>query len=315
MAERVNWIQALVVGEIEADGSIHLTIKQMTPMTSPRPKSVEESGADPDMIRRINERVPGRIETLGFIGGAVAQIVPLDAMDLLPQAHMAKLYQKYGLFGPDAFLAMVRNTGANAIWNCAEPSGGMAEDANLMLDQLKEGCELGIFNDDGWCHLILPPELASFQAEFTAEQRFWWEIVKPGFPVGSDAGIELLPVGRDTRNGQPGICRCGPVGDVSFTIVTRITLSYSWFRFLDTESRPGRLSEGERAWVPLRRKVVAIVPRPKKSPLMLELNPEGQLHPGGLHVVIDGENTRHVISHLSTAVLEALGWFPKEGAR
>lgn len=302
-------MQGHVTGTIQEDGSIHLTIANLVPQETPRPRTIEESGANPEMIRRINARVPGPIDTLGFIGGAVAQLVPLESMELLAGPLMDKLRQKYGRFGDVAYLTMVRNTAANAIWNTAEPSGGMAECANLVLDQLKEGCELGVYNDDGWCRLTLPSELAAFQPEFDEEQRFWWNIVNPGFPVGHNGTIEVLPFGHDSRNGQPGIWKCGPVGDISFTIVTKVNLTGDSFRFLDTESRPGNPAKNEPAWVPLRRKVMAIVPRDGRNPLMLELDPEGRLHSGGLHVVIEGENRQYVISHLSEVVIDALGWF------
>lgn len=66
---KVNWIQDLVIGEVTTDRRVVVEVRNMEPMTTLRPRTVEESGADPAMLDRIRKRIPGPINTLGFIGG------------------------------------------------------------------------------------------------------------------------------------------------------------------------------------------------------------------------------------------------------
>lgn len=310
------WLQALMTGIITHNRRILCDTSHPRLMDAPRPKSVAESGADPVALNRIRGRIPGVFETLGFIGGAVAQLVEFDQLELLPDVQMEKLKTKYGDWYNRAYLAMVRTTGANAIWNCAEPSGGMAENEHLVLERLKEGLDLGLYHDDGWVRFQLPPDLAEYQDDLDREQACAWELIRPGLQPIATAEIELLNEGHDTRNGFRGIVTAGPVGDISHTIITQLRLprTETGWRVLDAECRPGNPERGEPDWVPLRRKVVAIVPRHNQSPLMFELDPDGRLHPGGLHLAVEGENRGYVISHLSTAVLETLGWFERQPA-
>lgn len=302
------WLQARMRGEITADRRIILNSSEHRIMDPPRPERVEESGANPEMLRKIQAREPGQINTLGYVGGAIAQIVPFHALSLLEPKLMAKLVVKYGAWEDTAYLAMVRTTSGSYIWNCAEPSGGMADTPILQLEQLKEGVELGIFKKDGWLQFLLPNSLREYQAEFDQEQTFWWNIVRPGFPRAYSAPIEFLPVGNDSWDGRPGIINAGDIGNIQVVNTARIHLQGTGWQFVDTESRPGNPAKEEPEWVALRRKVMAIVPRPGRTPLMLELDSEGRLHPGGLHVAIEGENRGYVISYLSEAVLQALGW-------
>lgn len=307
----VNWVQPLVRGEITEDGRIICKTSGFRFMETPRPRTFAESGADPAVYDRIRRRVPGKFKTRVFIGGATAFVVPLDSLALLPDALMQKLERKFGKFGEDACIMLVRNTAAGAVWNAAEPAGGMAESTDLVFEQLEESCEVGVYKEvEGWLPFDLPPQLKAQQARFSDKQDNWWKVVRPGFgPTRRSALLDFLPIGSDELNGREGIISAdGPVGDFSFLSVARLHLEGTGWRVLDTESRPGDPAKGEPEWVPLRRTVVAIVQRVAKSPVMLEFGPDGALHPGGIHVALSGEAWEYNLTHLGRAALRALGW-------
>lgn len=302
------WVKGLVTGEITPDKRIIARTTDLQIMQGARPAHITESWATPAVFDRIRSREPGRFETMAFMGGAGAFIVPFSSLALLPERLMDKLREKYGLWGEQAYIALVRNTGAPAIWNTAEPSGGMAEKTTLVIEQFCEMTEVGVHNDNGWVRFLLPKEFETHQRDFDEEQEFWWQIAKPGFFSKSNARLEILPVGKDEFNGRPGVLAVGPVGDFSFTLVVKLHLEGTGWKILDTEARPGKSDAGEPAWLPLRCQVVAIVPRQGKSPLVFQMTRDGALDERGLHFVLDGENRDLAISHLSRAVLTALGW-------
>ncbi|MBM3250625.1 MAG: hypothetical protein FJZ07_00050 [Candidatus Nealsonbacteria bacterium] len=195
-----------------------------------------------------------------------------------------------------------------AVWNAAEPSGGMAADVNLDSERFCEAVEVGLYNTDGWVRFLLPVEFEAYQGAFDKEQRYAWEITKPGFPCVAEARLEILPFGRDVFNSVSGVIAGGPVGDFSFITIVKLHLEGVGWRILDTEMRADNSGSKEPIWLPLHRRVVAIVPRVGKSPLVFQTTPDGELDERGLHFVLDGENRELAISHLSRAVLTELGW-------
>lgn len=274
----MTWVRGVVSGVVETDERIVAVIRDVEIMTTPRPATFEASGADLEVFERLRTRPrpPGPFETVAFFGGATAVLVPFQALSLLPPGQMEKLLQKYGAWGEEAFMAPVRTTSGAGRWNDAEPCGGMFEGPKdgWPFEWLGEVCELGVYRDDGWVKFVLPAELAHCQAAFDETQAFWWAVTRPGFPCQYEAPIKFLEVGNDRLDGVPSILTAGPVGDFSATRTARLELSGTGWRFLDTESRPGKREAGEPEWVGLGRKVVAIVQRFGKAPLMFELAPE-----------------------------------------
>lgn len=317
------WVQGLVTGAIAPDGTITATRSELVVREGTRPKSIGEAGADPEVFDRIRNRTPGEFRTLGFLGGATALLVPFHALTWLSKPLMDRLAKKYGVarWPEEVLVMLIRNTAAPAIQNAAEPAGGMADGTNLLLDQLEEIVEVGVFRNDGWVRFLLPPhelgrELRAYQAVFDAEQRHVWEVVRPGFPCRYEATLEILPIGRDTLDGRCGVVTVGPVGDCSFLHLARLHLEGVGRRILDTEARPGNREAGEPEWVALRRIVMVIVPRPGRSPIGFHFsNREGSLHPCGIHVALSGEAWDLNLTHLGRAAIEALNWIPKEESR
>lgn len=312
-----KWVQAHVSGRIDYDGRIIAYTSDHVGMDSPRPgENFADSGADLQVFERFwryqktGQFVTGPFDTLAYIGGATAIVVKPSTLELLPKPLMEKLSAKYGPMGELMYLAEVRNTGAPTIWNVAEPSGGMAEDFNLVAEQIGETVELGVYRDNGWLRFLLSPELAEHQDRLDEEQRLWRQVVRPGFPCQYEAPLQFLPVGKDSLDGRSGIIVAGPVGDFSHLAVAELILSGEGWKVLDTESRPGNPEKGEPEWVALRRKIVGITPRKGKSPMMYEFAPDGGLDHCGLHIALSGEALENNISHLSGAVLgpRGLNW-------
>lgn len=310
----MTWVKGVVYGGILDDGRIVAKTRDLVVMETPKPGTSDEAriaGMDLVACERLMRREPsGSFDFVAYFGGATAILVPFDALTLLSPAHMEKLRAKYGVWGKETFIAPVRTTSGGGRWNDAEPCGGMFEGEKLgwPFEWLEETCELGVFGTDGWVRFILPEDIRHLQEAFDRRQEFWWSVVRPGFPRRYEARIRFLEFGNDRFDDAPGIITAGPVGDFAVTRVARLDLEGTGWRFLDTESRPGNRQNGESEWVGLDRKVVAIVPREGRAPLMLELHPEGHLHPGGLHLAIDGENKDLVVTHTGKAVLETLEW-------
>ena len=308
------WVRGLATGTIVPNGDIIAGVGDLRVIEGPRPTRIEEVSADPDVFDRIRRRVPGNFQTFGFLGGATAIVVPFRALVWLSEPLMERLRVKYGFerWSDSALIMFTRNTAAPAIQNAAEPAGGMAEDTNLLVEQLKEIVEVGVYDERGWMRFLLPPELSMHQLSFDMEQERAWEIVRAGFPRGMyNARLELLAVGRDTFNGRRGVVTAGPVGDFSFLHFARLHLDDRISRrFLDTEARPGNRERGEPEWVALRRTVMVVVPRVGKSPIGFHFGDDGTMHPCGVHVALSGEAWEYNLTHLGRAAIEALGWVP-----
>ena len=304
------WVQGLAVGTIAHNGAITATRSELVVREGSRPSTIEGSGADPVMVDRIRRRVPGDFQTLAFLGGATAILVPFRALTWLPEPLMERLRVKYGFdaWPDEALVMLVRNTAAPAIQNAAEPAGGMAEDTDLLLEQLREIVEVGVYNDHGWASFRLPLELRERQESFDAEQQHAWRIVRSEFPSTHDASLDILPLGTDTLDGRLGIVTVGPVGDFAFLHLARLHLEGTGWRLLDTEARPGNRERGESKWVALRRTVMVVVPRAGKSPIGFHFGSDGTLHPCGIHVPFSGEAWEHNLTHNGRAAIKALGW-------
>ena len=249
---------------------------------------------------------------------ATAIVVPFRALVWLSEPLMERLRVKYGFerWPDDALILLTRNTAAPAIQNSAEPAGGMAEDTNLLLEQIKEIVEVGVYREPGgWVRFVLPDALTEHQTTFDAEQQVAWETVLGAYPSmpGHEARLELLPIGPDTLDGHRGVITVGPVGDFSFLHLARLHLDGMGWRLFDTEARPG--NEGEAEWVALDRTVMVVVPREDRSPIGFHFGDDGTLHPCGIHVALSGEALEYNLTHLGRAAIEALNWLPKEESR
>ncbi|MBI2552376.1 hypothetical protein HYW17_03715 [Candidatus Uhrbacteria bacterium] len=312
------WTKGIVFGEVTQDGRIVAQTRDLQVMTTPKPPdpdAARKAGLDVDTLERVHkERKPGKFEGVAHFGGATAMLVRWVALAHLDERRMSRLLEKYFGYMPEpAFpewvaIMHVRNTGAPGRQNDAEPSGGMAETVNLLVDQIGEMVEMGVYKEDGRARFVLPRELTDHQEKFDVVQTQAWDpfIARPEGDVSPstsffsrDVGLELLTVGRDTLNGQAGVVTAGPVGDFAITSVAKLQLEGTGWKFRDLETHNG---------TPMRRRMVAIAPRPDRSPVVFALNFEGGLNDFGHHFVLDGENRALAVTHIGRAVLEALGW-------
>lgn len=315
------WVKGTVFGVVHENGNIAASTRDLRVIETQKPGTPDEAvdvGLDLDAAVQLQKRKPGTFAFTAHFGGATAMLAPFSSLVQLDDRRMRRLYEKY--FGPlesgsyprfpeDVAIMHVRNTGAPVRQNDAEPSGGMAETLHLLAEQVKEMVEMGIVDPDGPVLFLLPSELAEHQDEFDEEQRSAWNVAYPDFAQcpGGTAALTLLDVGQDQLNGHAGILSVGPVGDVALTSVAHVRpLAKLPWRFLDLESHNGK---------PLHRHMVAIAPRPGKSPVVFQLNRDGIIDDFGHHFVLDGENLDLAVTHIGKAVLEALGWVPMKEAR
>jgi len=257
------------------------------------------------------------VDTKVFIGGGITYIVQGFHMSLLANGLMHRLFEKYGAFGPNVILAFARNTGAPAVWNAAEGSVGMAESLNLDLERYCEGTELGVYSDDGWYRLNFTQLSGEDQAEVHISQSMWWSRVAPrmkraeGVDETYGAPVRILSHGRDSLGGVQGVLAAGPVGDLGFIQLAHLEPpDDERLRFIDCECYMGDNVDGYQEWVPLRRQMVAIMPREGKSPIVFPLTRDGRFNEFALPFVLEGENIELCLAHTMREVLAAMRWLP-----
>lgn len=317
------WVKGEVSGEVTQDGRIIAVTDHLEVVRTPKPSDREAAtaaGLDVDILKNIHEkRPPGKFHCTAYFGGATAMLVPWLALaGCFREDFLARLLAKYyGYLSegervfPDLVAIMhVRNTGAPARQNDAEPSGGMAESVDLVAEQIGEMVEMGVRNDKGWTRFLLPDKIKACQGRFDGQQRAAWRVLKRSFPRRYETRLELLSVGQDSLNGQSGIVTVGPVGDFEITSVAQLHLQGTGWKFVDVETMWVQTvgQDDYNLEVPLCRHMVAIAPRPGRSPVVFQLDSGGSLDEYGHHFVLDGENLELAVTHVGKAVLEALGW-------
>jgi hypothetical protein len=313
------WVQGHIVGKMK-DGKITCEVISRKQMLGDRPKSLEESGANRKVYERLNARTEDfSFETLGFMGGAVAWVLPTKSLYLFPnekiKERFLKLYRGTSeeLAWAEFILALlIRNTPAPTTWNCGEPAGGMPEDPAIpwILEMIDEGCETGIHSKDGWLGFRYPKEYAQYQQELDRRQAEWWSIVDPKLNRVGWADVKLLDIGQDTLDGEKGIiCPCYLAGEFSFIKVATLDLPENNWKLRDLECR-----KTPNGWIPLNRKVCGIVPRENMSPMLFKFDREGGFDQFDLHFPLSGEVVSYVLSHLSIPLLgkRGLNWLKEE---
>lgn len=310
MPEKPLWMRAKVEGAVERDGSIVLDVIEIEPGEGHRPVEAKYGGADPAVLHRLTKRIQGPISTWCWPGGATALSAPFCRLQTLPENLVTKLEAKYGVWEIEVLLNEVRNTGAPYIWNVAEPSGGMAQSANLELEAMLEIVEMGFYREDGWASFDVS-KLAErdYSTEVLAEQERLWRSIDPS--LERRCAVKLLPndrFGTDFFNGRRGIISVRKDGDLGFLTAAYILLEENGWCLRDLEEHFDPQSQTSSM---LNRKIVGIVQRiGGRSPLMLEFAPDGGLDECGLHVALSGEALTYNIGHLTRYTLESrgLGW-------
>ncbi len=299
----MSWVQVDVVGVITNTGSIIASVSSHRVMTTSRPASIVEAGADLEVMRMIKERRPGTFRTMGFLGGAIAFVVRRDAIGW-PRGHLAdRLREKYGEFGERVLMLIVRNLEAPGLWLAADLAGGTAETHDLMATLAGEAVELCASNRHGWARFVLGGDLAPHQDAFDAEQRDVMAVRFPELPRTLTAGLIPLDVGRDRLDGRRGIIYTGECGEFELAKVMLLDLPQGTWHFHDGELHRGK---------PLRRQIVAVAERPERTPIVFPLGPDGRFNDRAQPFALYGENLGLVAGPGTTNVLQALGWLPKE---
>lgn len=306
-----RWMRARVEGRVGEDGTIAADVVEIEPGEGRPPRRVEDiPGADSAVLDRLQHRVPGEFSTWCWPGGATAIAAPWDGLLTLGEPLIKRLEEKYGPWEGTVFLGEVRNTGAPAIWNVAEPSGGMAQRPDLRLEAMLEIVEMGVYQPDGWAAFnVSALAEENYTARVALEQAGWWGRIAPRLECGYELALEPLDIGDDRFNGQPGIVSARREGDLGFLTGARLMLEPGddW-RLRDLEAH---FDEQAKQWRMLDRKIIAVVRRHENhSPLMFEFAPDGGLDPCGLHVALSGEAVEYNISHLFRQMLgpHGLGW-------
>lgn len=315
-----TWIRGELDITVTDDRRMIAITKCLKGMNTPkRPQSMTDTLAGisdaeryvHEVYPKLLERVPGRYDYYGYMGGAVAFIVKTANLRLLPdERHMSKLAQKYGPMDELMMLTMARTTHGESIWNCLEPSGGMAREITLEAEQYGEGSELGVYGPGkGWVRFVLPSHIADCQADLDCEQTRWWHIIRPGFPCAFEAQVRPLDHGQDELDGRKGVLQPGHIGEFNLTSAAMLNLpGYDWC-VCDTEARPGRDDEPE--WVGLDRVIWGITPQALaiRPIVAYQFSRSGGLEYSGLHLPLVYDIIPHVISPNTTLpMLKALGW-------
>ena len=303
------WVRGRIKGSMK-DGSIIAHVTERQTIYSDRPVNLEASGADLEVYHKLQSRKGTfEFETYGFLGGAIAWVLPTSRLELLPVDLMPRLqaFNRVPL-SENMYAALIRNAGAPTIQFCAEPAGGMPEDAEIdwLFDLLDEGTEIGVYNDNGWLGFLLPINLRRYQTELDKKQAEWWQIVRPDLKCQGYALVTFLSRGRDALDGETGIiCPCLTAGEFSFLKVATLELPGSGWKLCDLECR-----KAGNDWQPLNRTIIGIFPRTNMSPMAYRFSPNGGIDHCGPHFPLSGEVVEYVLSHLSIPLLgpRGFGW-------
>lgn len=299
---RMSWVYAVAEASISYDQVISLWLSGVELREGQRPIGPTE-GFSPNLrvLEAIRARRVGLWVSPVFLGGATVVLAPFACLKTLPQEGLDRLWQKYGPWYDEVVLAAVRNTMAPALWNVAEPFGGMAESSDLEAERLKELAELSVYSQEGWLSFDVEPQ--SLSDAVIDEQREVWRSLDSEAPCAGSLLLRGLWLGVDIFDGQACIVSAGPIGDLAIVKFAKIETRRTGLRIRDGELD----SEGQ----PLNRKMVAIARRAEgRSPIMFEFAPDGGLDPCGLHTPLSGEAVEYSIGHLFRAALgpHGLGW-------
>ena len=292
------------------DGSVKASFDDMEVVEGPRPKSGEEFGANPDALQVLNERIPGtRFATPVRLGAGVAVVIE-DVLRLkwAKDAWMAKLPEKFGDFGPQALLGLIRDLGAGGTYLCADVCAGVPTVPDILGGAFTELVELGLFQPDkGWGRFVLPAGASDYQSLVDEEQGREWADLQPDFPSGGSIEVDLPPLQADKINGIDAVLSSEPgPGSVEAIVVASIDLPGPGSDWLIRDSEHIRGDDGSAKFA-LNRRATAICPRQGKSPLMFQFGPTG-LDINSPVIPLSGETLDLCANRKVESVLSALGW-------
>lgn len=299
-----------VLGKMTAvlhpDGRREVSVSNIRIDPNDKPRTLAASGSDLAVWAKLRAGESGTYETIAHFGGATALLVSRGAIALPDPEFLGQMAENFGGLGEEALLGAVRTGASAATQFCVDTVGGMFTTLDWDFETLGAALKILPFRDDSWVRILLPSSLAQFQSKFDEAQRRRWAVARSGFRQKHEARITFVPTGRDSFNGEPTLVVFGPIGDCQFIRVARLELEGGNFRFCDGEWR-----ESVGNFTPLHRQIVATttVENYPGVPLILQLHPDGHLHPGGLHVFAEGPN-RRLYSHNPARVLgpHGLGW-------
>lgn len=314
MADPTTWVLSEVEGQVNADGSIQARTLWSQPMTTPRPRGEaiqHEIQPDLDVIRRVNQRIPGSFKTRVRWGRGIAWCLNTRSLDWMSVELQEKLAGKYGRWGNLAFCGPWRDAEAPGTCCCADTCNDVATDVDPQLVCVMAGLEIAIYKDDGWVGYQLPTSLVEYQERLNERQASWWRLVRPGFPQGYWAMVNFQNIGRDTLDDSKvnlsGESQSGSFEDVR---VAHLSLPGEGFKIRDIE-HARKVKCGDEWFEPLNRKLVLIMRRVGSGPIMFELDPAAGCFTAHSRVtVLDGSARTHDINKKVQSLLtDALCWF------
>lgn len=208
------YVLGKMVATLHSDGRREVTTSDLQVMPGDKPRTLAESGSDPEVWAALRAGAPGTYETLAHFGGATALLVSRRAVALPDPNFLAPMAQEFGELGEDAFLGAVRTGSAAATKNCVDTCGGMFTTLDWEAETLAAMLKILPFRDDGWVRMVLPPRLADHQGAFDDAQHKRWAVSGSG-RLGDRHAARLFfkSVGSDTFNGESTLVVFGPLGD------------------------------------------------------------------------------------------------------
>ena len=298
---------------IEPNGRRIVITRDLQVNPNPKPLTLAESGSDPAVWARIRAGKVGTHAPVAHFGGATALFAPTRSIALPSPRLLWEIARPFGGCGAQAMIGAIRTSNAPGTQGCADTTGAMHLSLDWKREALEAMCKILVFKVDGWVRILLPAYFAQYQDALDLAQRKRWSVARPGFERKHEVRINFPATGRDTFNSESTLVVFGPIGDVQYVRAARLELESDGYRFCDGEWRTGKIEAGEGELVPLKRKIVAIVPahtRPGR-PLILSVHPNGYLHPeAGPQLLDTTAEWAQALSHNPLRVLgpHGLGW-------
>lgn len=299
-----GWVVGSLQFLINDANKVVASFKNTEEMTTPRPKTAEEIGANREVLEWLNHRIPGRYECRARMGVGIAFFLKnIQTLRWGKPELVERITDKYGVIGPKGFVGPARSWAAPGTFGQIDTCSGVPGVADILMGGIPEISELEFYKDDGWGQFVLSDSLAPYQKYITSAQQLVWNRLMPDFSMKYEVPLTLMEA-PDQINDLPCILS-GESNSGSFEIMIPVMGHLSGTDWLVRDGE--HLPDG----TPLNRTIYVICRQLGGAPLAFKFGITG-FDVRSLVIVLEGQNADPnrggVINAKVKKTLETIGW-------
>jgi hypothetical protein len=304
-----GWVVGDLEFSIDNASKVVASFKNTEEMTTPRPKTAEEIGANREALERLNRRIPGSYECRARMGAGIAFFLEdIMALHWGKPELATRITDKYNI-DQRGFVGSARSWAAPGTFGQIDTCSGVPSRAEILVEGIPQISELGFYQDDGWGKFVLPHSLAPYQKYITRAQQSAWESLTPGFPMKYEVPLTLMETEAPDKINNLHCVLSGEQSSGSFEIVIPVMGHLSGRDWLVRDGEI--LPDG----TPLNRTIYVICRQLDGAPLAFRFGMNG-FDLGSLVTVLEGQNADPdhggAINSKVGKTLKAIGWFSPE---